>query len=47
MFGDYSSVGFTVRDKRVTSRPFFRVDDCTDNRTELQPGKSQQFAGNV
>jgi len=47
VFGDYSSVGFTVPDKRVTSRPSFRFDDCTDNRTDLQPGKSQQFADSV
>jgi hypothetical protein len=47
MFGDYSSVGFTVPGMRVTSRPCFRFDDCTDNRTDLQPGKSQQHAGNV
>lgn len=47
MFGDYSSVGLSMPGVKLASHPFYRFDDHTDNRTDLQPGSSRQFAGNV
>ncbi|XP_021937164.1 MLX-interacting protein isoform X2 [Zootermopsis nevadensis] len=47
VFGDYSSVGLTMPGVRLTRHPFHCFDDHTDNRTELQPGKSQQFSDSV
>lgn len=46
MFDDYSSVGLIVPGMRLTN-PFYQFDDNTESLTELQPGKIQQYSGNV
>ncbi|KAJ4440734.1 hypothetical protein ANN_08958 [Periplaneta americana] len=44
VLGDYPPVSLSMSAVRLTTQPFYQLDDHTDNRTDVQPGKNQQYA---